>query len=125
LDILEFVSTLPGHVLTGDDISLPESVVRKIFRFGEVSNDDVFYHLGCGVGNTIRIAAKEFGVKRSVGVEMRDEIASVAKKRIGRLKNAQIIVDDIRNVSLSDATVVLFWFTDDQIADQMTTKVNK
>ena len=112
-------------MLRGDDISLPQSVVRKIFRFGEVSNNDVFYHLGCGIGNTVQIAAKEFGVKRSIGVEKRQEIASLAKKRIGNLKNAQIIVDDIRNVSLSDATVVLFWFTDDQIVDQMTTRFQK
>jgi Histone methylation protein DOT1 len=125
LDISEFVSSLPENVLTGDDISLPESVIRKIFRFGEFNSDDIFYHLGCGVGDTVQIAAKEFGVKRSVGVEIRDEIASVAKKKIRRLKNAQIIVDDIRNVSLSDATVVLFWFNDEQIADKMTAKFKK
>jgi trans-aconitate methyltransferase len=125
LDISEFVSSLPENVLTGDDITLAESVIRKIFRFGEVNKEDIFYHLGCGAGNTVEIAAKEFGVKRSIGVEKRDEIASVAKKRINRLKNAQIIVDDIRNVSLSDATVVLFWFTDEQIVDQMTAKFKK
>lgn len=122
MDISEFVSSLPENVLTGDDISLPESVIRKIFSFGEINSDDVFYHLGCGAGNTVQIAAKEFGVKRSIGVEKRSEIASVARKGISRLKNAQLIVDDIRNVSLSDATVVLFWFNDEQIVDQMTAK---
>ena len=125
MDISEFVSSLPEKVLTGDDISLPENVIRKIFRFGEVSNDDIFYHLGCGTGNTVRIAAEEFGVKRSIGIEKSVEIASVAKKKVRRLKNAQIIVDDIRNVSLSDATVVLFWFNDEQIANQMTAKFKK
>jgi trans-aconitate methyltransferase len=125
LDISEFVSSLPEKVLTGDDISLPENVIRKIFRFGEVSNDDIFYHLGCGIGNTVRIAAEEFGVKRSIGIEKSVEIASVAKKKVRRLKNAQIIVDDIRNVSLSDATVVLFWFNDERIANQMTAKFKK
>ena len=81
MDISEFVSSLPENVLTGDDISLPESVIRKIFRFGEVNNDDIFYHLGCGVGNTVQIAAKEFGVKRSVGVEIRDEIDFCGKRK--------------------------------------------
>ena len=125
MDISEFVSSLPEKVLTGDDISLPENVIRKIFRFGEVSNDDIFYHLGCGTGNTVRIAAEEFGVKRSIGIEKSVEIASVAKKKVRRLKSAQIIVDDIRNVSLSDATVVLFWFNDEQIVKQMTAKFKK
>lgn len=125
MDISEFVSSLPEKVLTGDDISLPENVIRKIFRFGEVSNDDIFYHLGCGIGNTVQIAAEEFGVKRSIGIEKSVEIASVAKKKVRRLKNAQIIVDDIRNVSLSDATVVLFWFNDEQIVKQMTAKFKK
>lgn len=125
MDISEFVSSLPEKVLTGDDISLPENVIRKIFRFGEVSNDDIFYHLGCGIGNTVQVAAEEFGVKRSIGIEKSVEIASVAKKKVRRLKNVQIIVDDIRNVSLSDATVVLFWFSDEQIVKQMTAKFKK
>lgn len=125
MDISEFVSSLPENVLTGNDISLPDIVIRKIFRFGELKYDDIFYHLGCGVGNTVEIAAKEFGVKRSIGVESRDEIASVAKKRVRSLKNAKIIVDDIRNITLSDATVVLFWFNDDKIIDQMTAKFKR
>lgn len=122
MDISEFVSSLPENVLRGDDITLPASVIRKIIRFGEVKNDDIFYHLGCGAGNTVQIAAREFGVKRSIGVEKREEIASMAKKKIKGLKNAKIIVDDIRNVSLSDATVVLFWFNDEKIVDCMIAK---
>ena len=58
--------------------------------------------------------SQRFGVKRSIGVEKR-MILPLWQKRISRLKNAQIIVVDIRNVSLSDATVVLFWFNDEQL----------
>lgn len=122
MDISEFVSSLPGNVLTGDNISLPASVIRKILRFGEVKDHDIFYHLGCGIGNTVQIAAEEFAVKRSIGIERKEEIASMAKKKLKKLENAKIIVDDIRNVSLSDATVVLFWFNDEHIANQMMAK---
>jgi trans-aconitate methyltransferase len=119
------VSSLPESVINGENITLPDSVVRKLFRFAEINDEDIFYHLGCGVGNTVQIAAKEFGVKRSIGVEIRKDIASEARNMIYGLNNTQIIVDDIRNVHFSDATVILFWFTDEQIIDYMTAKFKK
>lgn len=125
MDIAEFVSSLPEAVLTGENITLPNSVIRKIFRFGEINKDDIFYHLGCGVGNAVQIASREFGVQRSVGVEINYEMASLARNKTRRLENTRIIVDDIRNISLSDATVILFWFTDERIIEQMTSKFEK
>jgi trans-aconitate methyltransferase len=125
LDVSEFVSSLPESVINGENITLPNSVVRKLLKFAEISNEDVFYHLGCGVGNTVQIAAKEFGVKGSIGVEIRKDIASLARNNIRKLNNSRIIVDDIRNVRLSDATLILFWFTDEQIIEQMIAKFKK
>jgi hypothetical protein len=125
LDISEFVSSLPESVINGENITLPDNVVRKLFNFAEINSEDIFYHLGCGVGNTVQIAAKEFGVKCSIGVEIRKEIASVARKTISALNNTQIIVNDIRNVHFSDATVILFWFTDEQIIEHMIAKFKK
>lgn len=125
MDIAQFVSSLPEAVLTGENITLPNSVIRKILTFGEINKDDIFYHLGCGVGNAVQIASKEFGVQRSIGIEIDYEMASIARNKTCRLENTRIIVDDIRNISLSDATVILFWFTDERIIEKMTTKFEK
>jgi trans-aconitate methyltransferase len=119
LKIKQFLSSLPQSVLTGDDVSLPNNVIRKLFRFVRLRRSDVFYHLGCGTNNTIGIAAREFKVKKSVGVESRKSVAARARDNIAGIANAQITNQDIRRVRISDASVLLFWFTNPKIIGQM------
>lgn len=125
LNINEFLSTLPQNVVRGDDVSLPDNVVRKMFKLANLRKSDSFYHLGCGRGNAVAIAAKEFGVKKSVGVEIDKELAAKARAEIAGIKNAEIIADDIRNVDISNATVVLFWFADPEIVEIMIKRFRK
>jgi hypothetical protein len=75
--------------------------------------------LGCGTNNTIRIAAQEFKVKKSVGIEIRKSLATKARNNIAGIANAQIINQDIRKVRITDASVLLFWFTNPRIIGQM------
>ena len=125
MELDEFLSTLPQSIITGEAVSLPDNVVRKIFKFAKLKKGDVFYHLGCGEGNTVAIAAKEFGVKKSVGIEIKKLAAAKARKQIAGIKNAEIINADIRKVDISDATVLLFWFNDPDIVDSMTRRFKK
>jgi hypothetical protein len=112
LNIQEFISSLPQSLVKSEDISIPDNVIRKLFRLADLCNTDVFFHLGCGNNNAVKIAAKEFKVKRSVGIEIRKTLANKARKKIIRIKNAEIINEDVSKASFSDATVILFWFTD-------------
>jgi hypothetical protein len=105
--------------LKGDDVSLPDNVIRKLFRFARLRSTDVFYHLGCGTNNTIRIAAQEFKVKKSVGVEIRKSLATKARNNIAGIANTQITNQDMRKARISDASVLLFWFTNPRIIGQM------
>ena len=119
MKIEHFLSSLPQSVLKGNDVSLPDNVIRKLFRFARLRSTDVFYHLGCGTNNTIRIAAQEFKVKKSVGIEIRKSLATKARNNIAGIANAQITNQDIRKVQISDASVLLFWFTNPRIIGQM------
>jgi trans-aconitate methyltransferase len=119
MELREFLSTLPQSVVTGEAVSLPDSVVRKIFQFAELKESDIFYHLGCGDGNAVAIASKEFNVKKSVGIDINKTMVSRARKNIAGLKNAEIVNADIRKADISDATVILFWFNDPDIVDEM------
>jgi Histone methylation protein DOT1 len=119
LKIKHFLSSLPQSVLKGDDVSLPDNVIRKLFRFARLQRSDVFYHLGCGTNNTIGIAAKEFKVKKSVGIEIRKSVAARALNNIAGISNAQITNQDILKVRVSEASVLLFWFTNPKIIGQM------
>jgi trans-aconitate methyltransferase len=125
LELADFLSSLPQSVVRGDAVSLSDNVVRKIFNFAKLKKDDIFYHLGCGEGNAVAIAAKEFGIKKSVGIEIDKSVADKASKHIASIENAHIVNADIRKADISDATVLLFWFSDLDLVDSMTKRFKK
>ena len=121
----EFLSSLPQSVLKGEDILIPDNVLRKLFRFAGLRRSDIFYDLGCGNSSAVAIAAKEFKVKRSVGIEIRRTVAIEARKKVISMNNAKIIIGDIRKAAISDATVLFFWFTDPRIIEPMVSRFQK
>lgn len=125
MELDEFLSSLPQSIVTGEAVSLPDSVVRKIFKFAELKKSDVFCHLGCGKGNTVAIAANEFGVKKSIGVELDKRTAAKARKQIAGIKNAEIVNADIRKADISGATILLFWFSDPDMVNAMAKRFKK
>jgi len=125
LELDEFLSSLPQAVVTGEAVSLPDSVIRKIFKFAKLKKSDVFYHLGCGDGKAVEIAAKEFGVKKSIGIDVDSAVTAKAQKLTTGTKNAEIINADIRKADISGATILLFWFNDDDMIDTMMKRFRK
>jgi protein-L-isoaspartate O-methyltransferase len=125
LELGDFLSSLPQSVLRGERVSLTDNVIRKIFNFAKMKKGDIFCHLGCGEGNTVAIAAKEFGVKKAIGIEIDKSIADNARRHIAGLKNAYIINTDIREADISEATVLLFWFSDSSLVDTLTKRFKK
>ncbi|HKH89764.1 MAG TPA: methyltransferase domain-containing protein [Nitrososphaera sp.] len=125
MELGDFLSSLPQSVLRGERVSLTDNVIRKIFNFAKLKKGDIFCHLGCGEGNTVAIAAKEFGVKKSIGIEIDKSVADNARRHIAGLKNAYIINTDIREADISEATVLLFWFSDSSLIDTLTKRFKK
>jgi 16S rRNA A1518/A1519 N6-dimethyltransferase RsmA/KsgA/DIM1 with predicted DNA glycosylase/AP lyase activity len=119
LKIQEFISSLPQSVVKGEDISIPDNVIRKLFKLANLRKRDTFYDLGCGLNNTVAIAVKEFKVRKSVGIEIRKSVAIEAGIKIADIKNAKIVNNDIRTTSISDASVLLYWFTDPDTSHRM------
>lgn len=126
LKLEEYLNSLPQEIITGESVELPKSSVKDIFRFADVNENDVFYHLGCGKGSSLVVALNEFHVKKAVGVDNNAEKLSIAEKNLNQEGfQADLINDDIRNVDLNEATVILFWFTDEKVIEQMMTKFKK
>lgn len=125
MELGDFLSSLPQSVLSGERVSLTDNVVRKIFNFAKLRKSDIFCHLGSGDGNAVAIAAKEFGVKKSIGIEIDKTIADNARRKIADIKNAYIINKDIRKADISDATVLLFWFSDSDLVDALIRRFRK
>lgn len=124
MKIEEYLASLPQSILSGQEVQLPDNALREIFQFAGLGKDDIFYHLGCGNGKGISIALEEFGVKKAVGIDADKEKIGVATKLLKEknLSNYTLQCKDIRQVDLSDATVILFWFADQQIIEDMMDK---
>ena len=88
MELGDFLSSLPQSLLRGERVSLADNVIRKLFNFAKLKKSDIFCHLGCGEGNAVAIAAKEFGVKKSVGIEIDKSLADTARRNISGIKNA-------------------------------------
>jgi trans-aconitate methyltransferase len=125
LELGDFLSSLPQSVLRGERVSLTDNVIRKVFNFAKLKKNDIFCHLGCGESNAVAIAAKEFGVKKSVGIEIDKSLAEKARRSITGIKNAYIINTDLRKADISDATILLFWFSDSDFVDALTKRFSK
>ncbi|MFP6585071.1 MAG: methyltransferase domain-containing protein [Candidatus Nitrosopelagicus sp.] len=124
MKIEEFLKSLPNNIISGDDVQLPEYSFRRIFKFLDLNEKDIFYHLGCGDGKGIAIASEEFNVKKAVGVENNKENIQQAEKLLKKknLKNIELLFEDVKTAKINDATVVLFWFTDNDIIETMMKK---
>jgi hypothetical protein len=123
LKIEEYIKSLPENIVSGEDVQLPDRSFREIFDFVNLGEGDVFYHLGCGDGNGIIISLEEYNVKRAVGIDINKDKVKLAKDRMAeRNLSAELICEDIRNSEISDATVILFWFTDEKIIEPMMKK---
>ncbi|CDI05164.1 class I SAM-dependent methyltransferase [Candidatus Nitrosotenuis uzonensis] len=122
--IEEYISSLPPSIISGDDVQLLDDSLRDIFRFADLGKNDVFYHLGCGTGNSLVIAEKEFGA-RSVGIDIDVKKIEKAKKTTRGLEKSQVRCEDILESDISDATVILFWFSDTTVTEIMMEKFSK
>lgn len=122
MNISEFISTLPTSVVKGDNVSLPDGVIRRMFKLARLSKKDIFYDLGCGNSNAVYIASTEYKVKKAIGVEKRKKLVANLLEKTRSLRNAKVIIGDIRSVDISNGNVFLFWFHDEKVVKKMVEK---
>ena len=122
----EYLDTLPKNLLSGEDVQLPEKSLREIFKFSNLGKNDIFFHLGCNNEKGIEIAINEFKVKKAIGIDNNLEKIQNAQNNIKEKNiNAKVIHQNIEESDISDATVILFWFTDENIINEMIKKFEK
>ncbi len=124
MKIEDYLNTLPESILSGQNIQLSKQSFREIFKFARLDKDHIFYHLGCGDGTGLAIAKEEFGAKKVIGVDNSKEKIDSANELLNKknILGAEIIFDDVSNVNIDNADVILFWFTDETILQKMMEK---
>ena len=124
MKIEDYLNTLPESILSGQNIQLSKQSFREIFKFARLDKDHIFYHLGCGDGTGLAIAKEEFGAKKVIGVDNSKEKIDSANALLNKknVLGAETIFDDVSNVNIDNADVILFWFTDETILQKMVKK---
>ena len=123
MKIEEYLEKLPSNVLSGEDVQLSDKSFREIFKFVDLCENDIFYHLGCGDEKGIEIAINEFKVKKAVGIDNNLEKIEKAKRNLENNNiQAELICQNIEESKISNATIILFWFTDENVIDKMLEK---
>ena len=119
--IEEYIKSLPDDIISGNEVQLPADSLRKIFEFLNLDESDIFYHLGCGDGEGIKIALQEFHVKNAIGIDNDKEKIQRAKQLAekNQLNDAKFFCDDVITAKIDDATAILLWFTDTEIVEKM------
>ena len=127
MKIEDYLTTLPESILSGEDVQLPKQAFREIFKFANLRNGDVFYHLGCGDGTGLVIAKEEFNAEKIIGIDISKEKTDAASKLVKEknYSNIKIINEDIVNSHFDDADVILFWFVDDSILEKIMPKFSR
>jgi SAM-dependent methyltransferase len=83
--------------------------IRKLLTLAKATGRDVFYDLGCGIGQLCVVAVTEFGVRKAVGIEMhagRARKAAAYVERLGLSGRIEIRNEDFMDSDIGDATVV-------------------
>jgi len=83
-------------------------MLKKISRYLKPKADDVFVELGCGKGRVV-FFYNTFKFKKMIGIELKKELAEIAKENLEALKirnnPIEIIHGDAANVDLTDGTL--------------------
>ena len=88
-----------------------KKTAQKACNLGSLSSKDIVYELGSGDGEFILTAAREFNVRKAVGIEIEHSrfFISKIKKLMTRVNNAEFIRRDFKKVKLNEATVIYFY----------------
>ncbi len=124
MKIEDYLSSLPNSIINGEDVELSDETLREIFRFVNLTKNDIFYHLGCGKGNSIIIALEEFMVKKAIGIDNNKEKILQGQEVLQKkhITNGSFRHQDITISDINDASIILFWFSDEKIIEEMIPK---
>jgi uncharacterized protein (TIGR03000 family) len=98
-------------------VPTPPQVIAAMMKLAKVGKEDVVYDLGCGRGEIVIAAVKDFNAKRAVGIDIEKDQVEKAKenaKKAGVEDKVEFRQGDALKVKdLSEATVVTIYMSDE------------
>ncbi|MGH9159652.1 MAG: 50S ribosomal protein L11 methyltransferase [Vicinamibacteraceae bacterium] len=93
-------------------VPTPPEVVEAMLKTANVTKDDVVYDLGCGDGRIPVAAARDFGARRAVGIDIDPQRIKEANENVKAADvgdRVEIRQDDLFTTDISEATVVTLY----------------
>ena len=109
-DVPSIIKAVPSQTLA-PYVPTPQIIVERMLELAEVTADDVVYDLGSGDGRIPITAAEKYGA-RGVGIDIDAELIAMSRenaRRAGVEHLVTFIQEDVRQVDLSEATVVTMY----------------
>jgi hypothetical protein len=112
VDLVDIGFGAPGRVR--EHIPSPWGVLGRILRRGEVTREDVFIDMGCGMGPVLVEAAARYDFRRVIGIDIVPEFTEVARETIargrGRLRCQEIdvLTADVMDYDVPDDVTVVY-----------------
>jgi precorrin-6B methylase 2 len=97
-------------------VPTPNEVVAEMCKLANVGKDDVVYDIGCGDGRLVIMAVKDFGARKGIGIDIREERiddCNANAKRAGVADKVEFrVADALKIKDFSEASVVLLYLGD-------------
>jgi len=87
----------------------PTQVINEMLTSAMADSESVVYDLGSGDGSVVITAARDYCVKKAVGIEKDKRLCSIARSRTSHLKNALIINGNYDSIDISEASIVTLY----------------
>jgi precorrin-6B methylase 2 len=97
-------------------VPTPDEVVAEMCKMAKVGPSDTVYDIGCGDGRLVIRAVKDFGAKKGVGIDIREELIVKCRangKAAGVSDKVEFrTADALKIKDFSEASVVLLYLGD-------------
>src|SRR5690349_12705770 len=97
-------------------VATPPAVVEAMLKLASVGPNDVVYDLGSGDGRIVIAAARDFKVKKGVGIDLDPELITLATKNAKEAGVADRVTftrGDIFKMDFKEATVLTLYLLPD------------
>ncbi|MDG7039807.1 MAG: SAM-dependent methyltransferase [Nitrososphaerota archaeon] len=84
----------------------PPEVINEMLAMAGANSTSVVYDLGSGDGSIVMAAARDYNVRKAVGIERDGRLCSIARARAARFNNVVIINADYDAIEISEASIV-------------------
>jgi len=84
----------------------PSQVINEMLAMAGANSTSVVYDLGSGDGSIVVAAARDYSVKKAVGIERDERLCSIARAKAARFNNVLIINADYDTIEISEANIV-------------------